>query len=95
MGDLLIRNIPDALKADLAKIAGRKGSTLSETAKRTLLYGIDVVKKLDEEDAATPMGQLLQQIFAGVFDTEEEADEFHRVLEEIRHGPERSLPDFK
>ena len=95
MGDLLIRNIADSVKADLAEIADREGKSISETTKRALIYGIDVLKKLDAEEAAIPMGQRLQRIFAGVFETDEEAKEFQRILEEVRHGPERPLPDFK
>jgi hypothetical protein len=95
MSDLLIRNISDSIKADLAEIADRKGKSISETSKWALVYGIDVLKKLDAEEAAVPMGKRLQQIFADVFKTDEEAEEFKRILEEVRHGPERPLPDFK
>jgi antitoxin FitA len=95
MGDLLIRDIPEALKADLARIADRKGESLSETAKSAMLHGLDVVKRLDAQEMALPMGQRLRQIFGGMFETDDEAEEFQRVLDEIRRAPQRPLPDFK
>ncbi len=95
MGDMLIRNVPETARADLAELAKRQGKSISETTKSALMHGIDALRKLGPEHAAIPMGTRLQQIFAGVFDTDDEAKEFGRILEEVRQGPERPLPDFK
>jgi plasmid stability protein len=45
MGDLLIRNIADALKTDLDALADRTGRSLSETAKEVLRDGVEIAKK--------------------------------------------------
>lgn len=97
MGDLLIRNIADALKADLDELAGRTGHSLSDTAKEALREGVDQAKRrLSSNEAELPLGQRLKAIFEGVFDTQEEAEEFHRYLEEQRKNDfGRPLPDFK
>ena len=41
MGDLLIRNIAEALRADLDRLADETGQSLSETAKAALRDGVD------------------------------------------------------
>jgi antitoxin FitA len=43
-----------------------------------------------------PMGQRLKAIFDGAFESQEEADEFHRILEsERKNDLGRPLPDFQ
>lgn len=97
MGDLLIRNVPDALKADLNELADLSGESISETAKQALREGVAAVRsKRSVERDALPMGQRLQSLFSGLFDSQEEAEEFHRMLEEERRTDfGRPLPDFE
>jgi hypothetical protein len=97
LGDLLIRNVPEALKADLDKLADLAGESISDTAKKALREGIEAVKgkHLADRDAL-PMGQRLQALFSGLFDSQKEAEEFHRKLEEERKADfGRPLPDFE
>ncbi len=54
MGDLLIRNISDALKRDISVAADRTGHSLSEKAKELLRRGLMVeneAKPVDEKSA--------------------------------------------
>ena len=97
MGDLLIRNIAEALKADLDMLADRKGQSLSEAAKEALRDGIELAKgRLASSEDRLPLGQRLKAIFEGAFETQEEADEFHNYLEAQRKaGSNRPLPDFE
>jgi hypothetical protein len=97
MGDLLIRNIPEAMKTDLSEIANLTGSNLTETAKLALREGIEATKKrLESEADERPLGDRLREIFAGVFDTNQEAEEFHREIERERKSDfGRPLPNFE
>jgi hypothetical protein len=43
-----------------------------------------------------PLGQRLKAIFEGVFETQDEAEEFHRYLDPQRQaGISRPLPEFE
>jgi antitoxin FitA len=97
MGDLLIRNIAEALKADLERLAKETGQSLSETAKVALGEGVKVARKRQVSDRGKlPLGQRLRAIFEGTFESDSEADDFHRYLEEQRKkSVARPLPDFK
>jgi hypothetical protein len=97
MGDLLIRNVPEAMKADLARLAELADSNLSEAAKLALGEGIEAAtKKLEMSRHEVPLGERLREIFSGVFATNEEAEAFHRELEQDRKSDfGRPLPDFE
>ena len=97
MGDLLIRNVAEALKADLERLAKETGQSLSETAKVALGEGVKIARKRQVSDRRKlPLGQRLRAIFEGTFDSEREADEFHRYLDQQRkNSVPRPLPDFK
>jgi plasmid stability protein len=97
MGDLLIRNVAEALKADLDMLANRKGQSLSDAAKEALRDGIELAKdRLAAKSDELPLGQRLKAIFEGVFETQEGAEEFHQYLEEQRKaGVSRPLPDVE
>ena len=96
MGDLLIRNVAEALKTDLDQLADRTGQSLSDTAKEALREGVNLAKRRLASDAyKLPLGQRLQAAFAGTFETQDEAEEFHRYLDEQRKKDTgRPLPDF-
>jgi plasmid stability protein len=97
MGDLLIRNIADALKTDLDALADRTGRSLSETAKEVLRDGVEIAKKrLAAQAESLPLGQRLKAIYEGAFDSEAEAEEYQRYLDQLRKGAVgRPLPDFE
>lgn len=93
MGDLVIRNISPALKADLERLAVRKGTTFAETAKDALRKGLD--QMTDDKLEEPPTGQTLTRILGGIFESEDEFREFQTILEDIRKGKSRPLPDFE
>jgi len=97
MGDLLIRNIPEAMRADLDGLADLADSSLSDAAKLAIGEGIEAVKKrLSAGKGEIPMGDRLRRIFTGVFETNEEAEEFLGEIERDRKSDfGRALPDFE
>ncbi len=95
MGDLLIRNIPDALKRKLEIAAKRDGQSLSAEAVK-LLH-----EKLAEEEAepksfVSAWDVLRPLMYSG---DPEEAEEFARAMEEVeamrKHDFGRPVPDFE
>ena len=96
MGDLLIRNMPDALKADLAKKAEQNGRSLSEEAKLRLRKSL-----LEEPDVETRPKQnaydAVRSIFveADALMSDEEHAEFMRAIEEGRRDTGRPVPEFE
>ena len=97
MGDLLIRNIPEAMRADLDRLANLADSNLSDAAKLAINEGIEAAKKrLAANEQEIPMGDRLRQIFSGVFETNEEAEEFLGEIERERKTDfGRPMPDFE
>lgn len=97
MGDLLIRNISDAMKADLNRLAEITNGNLSEAVKLVLDEGIEpLIKKLEAARSDVPLGDRLKEILSGVFETNEEAETFNRELDQDRKSDfGRPLPDFE
>lgn len=97
MGDLLIRNLSEAMRADLDRLANLADSNLSDAAKLAIGEGIDAARKrLAVNKQEIPMGDRLRQIFSGVFETNEEAEEFLGEIERERKADfGRPLPDFE
>jgi antitoxin FitA len=96
MGDLLIRNIPDALKADLTKRAELNGRSLSEEAKARLRKSL-----LDDADTTVRPKRNAYDALRSIFVEEdallsdEEHAEFMRAIEEGRRDTGRPVPDFE
>jgi len=79
MGDLLIRNISDALKHDIAAAADRTGHSLSEKAKELLRRGLVV-----ENEVKAVGGQSAYDALRATFGADEGAgDEFAAIMDEI------------
>lgn len=96
MGDLLIRNIPDALKADLQKLADKKGQSLSKAAQEALRAGLAAAAQQHGKTDALPPGDRLREIFAGAFESDAEAEEFRKALDDVRKSDfGRPPPDFE
>lgn len=94
MGDLLIRNIPEALKADLATRAAKSGRSLSEEAKLLLR------ESLQERSPAPPRSSawdVLRPILPS--DDPVEAEQYARIMEEIESDRKRDfgrpVPDLE
>lgn len=80
MGDLLIRNVPDDLKRDLAEAARLAGRSLSDEAKRRLR------QSPPPQETALPRtgADLLQSMQAFLSDVSDgDRDEFAEIVDEI------------
>jgi antitoxin FitA len=88
MGDLLIRNLDNALKNRLRDEARQNGRSLSEEASVRLRQSLSSEGK-DEEKSA---GEILRAIVenSDAYWTEEEL----AVIEASRHEPDREPPRF-
>jgi len=87
MGDLLIRNISDALKRDIAAAADRTGRSLSDEAKELLRRGLIAksdIKPLDKQ----PAYDVLRAAFGA---DEGLGDDFSVVLDEIEAERKRDF----
>jgi antitoxin FitA len=99
MGDLLIRNVPDALRADIEKLAKTKGSSLSQTAREALRMGVEAAKKAETEESKLRPGDQLMAIFHDPDATDEERELFGQIMDEIEAERKRDfgrpLPDLE
>jgi antitoxin FitA len=97
MSDLLIRNIPEALKADLQNLAEKRRQSLSQTAQEALRAGVDVVARQQSASEDLPLGDRLCRLFSDL--TADEAEEFQKAMEEVeemrRRDFGRPVPDFE
>ena len=91
MGDLLIRNIPDALRADIERLAKAKGSSLSQTAREALRMGVEAVKKADSSGPKVRPGDQLVAFFDDPDATEEERKVFGQIMDEIEAERKRDF----
>lgn len=99
MGDLLIRNIPDALRADIERLAKAKGSSLSQTAREALRMGVEAVKKSEADEPTIQAGDQLVAFFRDPDATDEERELFGQIMDEIEAERKRDfgrpLPDYE
>ncbi len=79
MGDLLIRNVPEAVKRDLERSAKRDGRSLSATAIDILAKSL-AEKQADEKPFVSAWDELRPLLYSG---NAEEAEEFGRIMEEV------------
>ncbi|WP_428427214.1 FitA-like ribbon-helix-helix domain-containing protein [Pararhizobium sp.] len=78
MGDLLIRNISDALKRDIAAAADRTGRSLSDEAKELLRRG------LIAESDIKPVEESAYDVLRAAFGADEGlGDDFAAILDEV------------
>ncbi len=81
MGDLLIRNIPDAMKAELADAAALQGTSLSQEAISVLKAGLESRRSVEK-----PVGPSAWEVLRPIFfdESDPEAGElFSQILDEI------------
>ena len=95
MGDLLIRNISSAVKADIDRLARENGTSLSEAAQDVLRAGLEVMSKRQSGEPDLPHGQKLHKLLGDTFGSDAEFGEFQKVMEELRSRPGRPVPDFE
>ena len=94
MGNLLVRDISPALKADLSEAARRNGHSMSEEVKLRLApnevkpaAGRAPEKRSAWDEIRAALGDNLM--------TDEEHADFMKVIEETRKDFGRSPPDFE
>ncbi|WP_157017507.1 hypothetical protein [Mesorhizobium xinjiangense] len=95
MGDMLIRNISDALRADIENLARKNGQSVTETAREIMRIGVDAAMRRNAEFIEMPPGQKLLCLAKGASESDAEFDEFRQIMDGIRHGADRPLPEFK
>jgi plasmid stability protein len=95
MGNVLIRDFPPALKAEISKAANSNGRSISEEVKFRLLRD-SLVSAQSEPKSGAQMYDEIRAVMQGIFETDEEVDEFERVIEESRQNDfGRPPPDFE
>jgi plasmid stability protein len=92
MGDLLIRNISDALKRDIAAAADRTGRSLSDEAKELLRKGL--ITESDIQPVEESAYDVLRTAIADDLMTDEEHAEFMAGIEEGRKS-DLARPGFE
>lgn len=92
MGDLLIRNISDALKRDIAAAADRAGRSLSDEAKELLRKGLTAEKDTRPAEERSAY-DVLRAAFGDFRLTDEEHEELTAAIDESRKS-ERDRPGF-
>lgn len=78
MGDLLIRNISEAMKRDIAEAAQRSGHSLSDEAKELLREALQ--KKAEEKPRTLSAYEAIRAAFVSENAVD---DEFAAIMEEI------------
>lgn len=94
MGNLLVRDISPALKADLSEAARRRGHSMSEEVKLRLAP----TEAKPEAELVPKKRSAWDEIRSALGDnlmTDEEHTEFLRLVEENRREFGRPPPDFK
>jgi plasmid stability protein len=96
MGDLLIRNIPDALKISLEEAAKRDGQSLSAKSIDLLRTSLSTEQSNGEKPFVSAWDVLRPILYQG---NEEEAEAFYKIMEEIEAERKRDfgrpLPEFE
>ena len=98
MGDLLIRNVPEALKSDLEEHAARSGHTLDMAVVEPLRAGLSAISEdIPMRDPSLLPGQRLLGL-ARESGLENETDDddtaFRNTLDAIRQsGPRQRQPE--
>jgi plasmid stability protein len=96
MGDLLIRNIPEALKREIESAAKRDGQSLSAKSIDLLRKSIFAEREGEEKPFVSAWDVLRPILYDG---NDEEAEEFARIMEEVEAERKRDfgrpLPDLE
>ena len=82
MGDLLLRNIPDAMKRELSDAAARAGVSMSDKAKDLLRRGLQAEEAISKDQPRSAWQSLRDILAAG--DPDEEFAEIMREIEADR-----------
>jgi antitoxin FitA len=95
MSNVLIRDFPPALKAEISKAANSNGRSISEEVKFRLRRDSHVSAQSEPKSGAQ-MYDEIRSVMQGIFATDEEVDEFEQLIEESRKNDfGRPPPDFE
>jgi len=96
MGDLLIRDVPEALKRGLEQAARRDGQSLSAKSIELLRRSLSAEQANQEKPFISAWDVLRPILYQG---DDEEADAFAKIMDEIEAERKRDfgrpLPDFE
>lgn len=92
MGDLLVRNIPEDLRDALKTRASMHNRSVSDEAKSLLEKALQRVEPEDEKKFVS-LWDAFQETRREFSLTEDEHQEFARILEEARKAPDREVPE--
>lgn len=94
MADLLIRNVPEKLHAELKQRAQSSGHSLSDEAK-ALLDG--ALQSAGQAGSGEPKNAFdaMREAFEGAFLTDEEHADFMEAIDEMRREEGRPVPAFE
>ena len=96
MGDLLIRNIPDALKRNLEDAARRDGQSLSAKSIDLLRTSLSAEQATEQKPFVSAWDVLRPIMYQG---DDEEAEAFQKIMEEIEAERKRDFgrpaPEFE
>jgi hypothetical protein len=96
MSDLIIHDVPESLRQQLDDVARASGRSPSEEAIDMLAEAL--AKRPAKTETAKP-NNAWDAFRAAIGEenlmTEEESEEFNKVLEESRWAPMRPVPDFE
>ena len=96
MGDMLIRNIPEALKREIEQLASRDGLSLSAKSIDLLRNSLVAERESRKERFVSAWDALRPIMYHG---DDEEAEAFGRIMEEVEAERKsdfgRPLPDFE
>ena len=88
MGDLLIRNIPEALKHNLEQAAKRDGQSLSAKSIELLRNSLSAEQANQEKPFVSAWDVLRPMMYQG---DDEEAEAFARIMDEIEADRKRDF----
>jgi plasmid stability protein len=89
VGDLLVRNVPDAVKQDLLARAQRSGRSLSDETKHIIFRGLAAAKDEPEQNSGADFTRDLLKLFSDV--PVEEKEQFSAIMDEIEEQRKKDL----
>jgi plasmid stability protein len=94
MVDILVRNVPDELRAELKMLASAHRRSLSQEVQSLLSKAISSEKSAGAKQfvsAADAFAEMRAQLDM----TDEEHREWQEIVDNARKSPDRAVPDFK
>lgn len=93
MSDLLVRNLPDQLRADIRKAAGLSGRSLSDEAKHLIRKGL--ASPADVAEPGSSAWDTLRDAMGADRLDDCEYEELTRATAALRRSGARQTPEFE